>query len=214
MSSSTEQIKEIFQGYGVSLQITDEMFEKFSRFHRFLVEYNKKYNLTRLTRFEDIIVKHFIDCVMVAQLTELPSVLMDLGSGAGFPGVPLKIVSPKMRVILAEGVQKKVEFLKQLREELGLSGLDILGKNIDSKTHYPVQGVITRAVEPALNTLRNVINCVQKNGYVLLMKTPETDDEVRGACFEMKQSFELIQDVAYQLGSSSHHRRLVVFRKL
>src|SRR2546422_879438 len=123
LSAVAKNLQGVFKSHGITLPLTDQMLEQFACFYKFLMDYNKKYNLTRLTTFNEVAVKHFVDCIYVAQLMDLPQRLMDMGTGPGFPGVPLKIVSPQTRVFLAEGVQKKVEFLKMLREHLGLKNL-------------------------------------------------------------------------------------------
>src|SRR5580658_7428860 len=110
LSATAKNLSLVFEKHGVTLPLTDTMLEQFAQFYKFLMEYNKKYNLTRLKTFEEVAVKHFVDCIYVAQLTELPDPILDMGTGAGFPGVPLKIISPKTRIILVEGVQKKVDY--------------------------------------------------------------------------------------------------------
>lgn len=214
LSATAKNFKDIFRKHGVKLPLSNEMYEQFVKFYRFLIEYNKKYNLTRLTTFEEVAIKHFVDCIYVAQLTKLPENLLDLGTGAGFPGVPLKIVSPETRVILAEGVQKKVDFLKDLREHLGLKGLDIIGRNVDSKMQYPVKGVITRAVELTEATLKNVANCLQTGGSVILMKTPGIEAEIEQARRSLGTLYELEENIDYKLGNTTHERKLLVYRKL
>ena len=214
ISKTARKLDVVFKKHGVKLPLTPIMLEQFAKFYEFLMEYNKKYNLTRLTTFEEVAVKHFIDCIYVAQLTKLPDRILDLGTGAGFPGVPLKIVSPETRIILAEGVQKKVNYLKELREHLGLSNLDILGRNIDVKTLYPVNGVITRAVETATATLQNVVNCLQSGGRVILMKTPGIETELEEAKAKMSSKYRLIENIDYQLGPTTHERKLVIYEKL
>ncbi len=214
LSSPAQKIKSAFKQYGITIAISDEMFEQFSKFYTFLMNYNRKYNLTRLTTFEEVVLKHFVDCVYVSQMMKLPTPLIDMGSGAGFPGVPLKIVNPDVRVILVEGVQKKVEFLKELRDHLKLKGLDIIGRNVDPKMMYPVQGVITRAVEDSRATLGNVINCVQTGGLVILMKTPGIDGEISQAQEHYKGQYEMTINQDYSLGNTTHMRKLLVFKKL
>jgi 16S rRNA (guanine527-N7)-methyltransferase len=214
LSTTAKNLEFIFKKQGVTLNLTVEMLEQFAKFYKFLMEYNKKYNLTRLTTFEEVAIKHFVDCIYVAQLTELPENILDLGTGAGFPGVPLKIISPETRVILAEGVQKKCDFLKELREHLGLKGLDIIGRNVDSKMQYPVKGVITRAVELTEATLKNVANCLQTNGRVLLMKTPGIDEEIEAAKISLGSLYELTDNIDYNLGSTSHQRKLLIYKKI
>ncbi len=185
------------------------------RFYILLMEQQKRENFTRLLTFRDIAIKHFIDCMMVANVVKLTFPLLDMGTGPGFPGIPLKIaLGNEPKIILAEGVQKRVEFLKLVREDLGLKNLDILGKNINKEFMYPVGGVITRAVEDCRNTLANVINCLPVNGKVFLMKGPNVGPEIELAQQEWGHCYELEKNIEYTIPETPHERRLVVFRKI
>lgn len=208
------QFEKVFRSHGITLPLTKEMLVQFDKFYKFLMDYNKKYNLTRLTTFNDVAIKHFVDCIYPAQLIKLPERLLDMGTGPGFPGVPIKIVSPNTRVFLVEGVQKKVEFLKELRDHLILKGLDIIGRNVDTKMHYPVGGVITRAVELAAATLHNCQNCLSVGGKVILMKTQGIDDEIREAEEKMGHMYKLVENIDYKLGPTTHERKLLVYEKI
>jgi 16S rRNA (guanine527-N7)-methyltransferase len=214
LSAVAKNLQVIFKKHNLTVPLTDEMLEQFAKFYKFLMDYNQKYNLTRLKTFEEVAVKHFVDCLYVLQFSDLPDPIIDMGTGAGFPGIPLKIAKPETRIILVEGVQKKVEYLKELREHLGLKKLDIIGRNVDPKMHYPVQGVITRAVEVVSATLKNTINCVQTGGNVLLMKTPGIDAEILEAKETMGGVYELILDKDYRLGLTTHERKLLVYKKI
>src|SRR6202453_464280 len=125
LSAVAKNLQVLFKKQGITLKLTDEMLEQLAKFYKFLMDYNKKYNLTRLKTFDEVAIKHFVDCLYVLQHTDLPDPIIDMGTGAGFPGIPLKIAKPDIRIILVEGVQKKVEYLKELREHLGLKKLDI-----------------------------------------------------------------------------------------
>jgi 16S rRNA (guanine527-N7)-methyltransferase len=116
--------------------------KQLAHFYTLLMEIQKRENFTRLTELKEIGIKHFIDCLIVKQLTELKFPLMDVGTGPGFPGIPLKIEFPESTIVLAEGVQRRVEFLKDVREKMELKALPILGRNINQECFYPVQGVI------------------------------------------------------------------------
>jgi 16S rRNA (guanine527-N7)-methyltransferase len=137
-----------------------------------------------------------------------------MGTGPGFPGIPLKILFPEEKIILAEGVQRRVEFLKHVRSEMALKNLDIIGRNINPFFAYPVQSVITRAVEDIRNTLSNVLTCVQTGGCVYLMKGPNVDPEIPVAQKEMGEHFKLEKDIAYSLPDTTHQRRLLIYRKI
>lgn len=181
-------------------------------FYILLMNHQLRDNVTRLLKFRDIAIKHFIDSLMVARLVDLRFPLLDVGTGPGFPGVPLKVVFPDDAIILAEGVRKRVDFLKAVRDEMKLENLQIVGRNIDETFEYPVQGVITRAVEEIPRTLKNVSRCLQVGGMVYLMKGPNVDPEIKAA--KADEYFQLVEDHAYQLPATPHDRRLVVYRKI
>lgn len=183
-------------------------------FYILLMNHQLRDNVTRLLKFRDIAIKHFIDSLMVTRLTKLEFPLLDVGTGPGFPGIPLKIHYPEQPILLAEGVRKRVDFLKAVRDEMKLKELQLIGRNIDDTFEYPVKGVITRAVEEIPKTLQNISQCLQIGGCVYLMKGPNVDPEIQQAKEEFNGYFELIEDHAYQLPQTPHDRRLVVYRKI
>ena len=178
------------------------------------MENQEKENFTRLLKLRDIAIKHFIDCMIIVEHTKLQFPLMDVGTGPGFPGIPLKILFPKEKILLAEGVQRRVEFLKHVRSEMKLQNLDIIGRNINPNFVYPVNGVITRAVEDVGNTLRNVLSCLQLGGRVYFMKGPGVDPEIAMAKSEMSEFYKLVENIPYVLPHTPHERRLVVYEKI
>lgn len=150
---------------------------------------------------------------MVPQLTSLTFPLLDKGTGPGFPGIPLKIYYPNERIILAEGVRKRVDFLKAVRDEMRLKNLDVVGRKVDENFELPVQGVITRAVETAAHTLKSVKSCLQPGGKVFLMKGPNVDHEIEEVKKLLPHQFSLVEDHSYELPNTPHERRLLVFQK-
>lgn len=213
IEEANDRLADIFRNHGFT-GVTHEQRKQLAHFYRLLMENQEKENFTRLLKIRDIAIKHYIDCLLVPQLTKLQFPLMDVGTGPGFPGIPLKIAFPEERIILAEGVQRRVEFLKKVREEMNLKNLDIIGRNINPYFAYPVQGVITRAVEDVRNTLNNVLTSLQLGGCVYLMKGPNVDPEIEVARQEVGEFYELEQDIAYDLPDTTHHRRLLVYRKI
>ncbi len=177
------------------------------------MEVQKKQNFTRLLSLRDVGIKHFVDSLIITRHCQLQFPLLDVGTGPGFPGIPLKIEFPNERIILAEGVQKRVEFLKSVREELKLENLDIVGRNINKNFHLPVKGIITRAVEDIRNTLSNTCNCLEVGGKAYLMKGPNVDPEIDEALEKWSEYYKLSEDIKYSLPESQHERRLVIFEK-
>jgi 16S rRNA (guanine527-N7)-methyltransferase len=199
--------------HGFSL--TQHQLELVTRYHGYLLDRNRTLNLTRILNLEDMVLKHYVDCFMVNRLLpDFPEPLLDIGSGAGFPGLPLKILSPDKHIILGEGVRKRVAFLRDARELLQLERLDIIGRNIDKDFEYPVAAVITRAVESIRDTLARIRNCLRVDGIAVFMKGPNVDVEIKEALRKYPDLYALDADHAYTLSSSPYKRRLVIFRKL
>ncbi len=212
-AEADDRIHDIFRNHGFEDYPHDKR-NQLTRFYQLLMENQKSENFTRLLSLRDVAIKHFIDSLIVTRLTDLDFPLMDMGTGPGFPGIPLKIHAPDERIILAEGVQRRVNFLKHVREEMKLSRLDILGRNINETCLYPVGGVITRAVEDARNTLGNVLYGLRNGGRAFLMKGPGVDPEIPMALDKWGEYFRLEKDIAYELPQTPHRRRLLIFRKI
>lgn len=214
-SEAQDRLNDIFHNHDFD-HISFEVRKQLVKFYILLMEQQNRENFTRLLTFRDIAIKHFIDSIIVNDLTKLSFPLLDMGTGPGFPGIPLRLVVPeeKNKIILAEGVQKRVEFLKKVRDGLELKNLDIIGKNINKDFLYPVNGVITRAVEDVGNTLGNVINCLNMGGKVFLMKGPNVDPEIEMAKKQWSEYFKLSEDHAYSLPHTTNQRRLLVYTKI
>lgn len=213
IEEANDRLYDLFRNHGFG-DYPHAKRRQLAQFYSLLMEVQQKENFTRLTNLRDVGLKHFIDCLMVRQLTELQFPLMDVGTGPGFPGIPLKIDCPEETIVLAEGVQRRVEFLKHVREEMQLQHLPILGRNINPECFYPVRGVITRAVEDLRNTLGNVIHCLQLGGRAYFMKGPGVDPEIPMALEAWSEYYRLIEDHSYVLPKTDQERRLIVFEKI
>ncbi len=196
------------------LKAPEAALKKFWVYHQFLRERNEELNMTRIYRFEEMVVKHYVDCALTAGLTELPSPLLDIGTGAGFPGIPIKIMRPDLRIILAEGRGKRLEFLEEACQLLGLTDVEIYPHKVASRFDLPVRGVITRAVEAISPTLERVAPFLPEGGRVIFMKGPAASEEIGPALDEWGRDYRLAEDVEYSLGGTEHQRRLVVFERI
>ena len=114
------------QAFGVTL--TEKQIEQFEKYYELLVEWNKVMNLTGITEFDEVMQKHFVDSVLKSEIfiKEDTKTLIDVGTGAGFPGVPLKIMYPQLKVTLLDSLNKRLNFLNQVIEKLGLEQLFII----------------------------------------------------------------------------------------
>jgi len=175
---------------------------------------NAELNLTRIHNFENMVLKHYVDSLLVLQFVELPAPLVDMGTGAGLPGIPLKIARPEVEMILAEPRGPRVEFLRGVCAELGLAGIEVFEGKVGPQFKRVAAGVITRAVAPISATLDRVANCLAPGGTILFMKGPVCDAEVEQAGESHAASFRLLADHAYEIPGTPHARRLVVYERL
>jgi 16S rRNA (guanine(527)-N(7))-methyltransferase RsmG len=191
-----------------------ETYELLWRFHQQVREKNETLNLTRIRNFENMVIKHYVDSICVTRFIPLPSPLLDIGSGAGFPGIPIKIVQPAIHIILAEGRKKRASFLEDTCELLGLKGIEVYPHKIPGSFDTPVGGVITRALEVIPKTLERVLSVLPPGGKAIFMKGPHCDEEIGEAGVLLKGAYELEKDISYSLSGTPHKRRLIVFNRV
>ena len=121
-----EKIKIAFQN--ININLTEEQVLAYQTYYEMLIEWNQKINLTAITEFDDVLLKHFIDSVSLSQAMDLKKIssVIDVGTGGGFPGIPLKILYPHLRVTLLDSLNKRIQFLKAVIEKLQLSDMETI----------------------------------------------------------------------------------------
>jgi len=179
-------INEAFERNGIF--VTEKKINQFKTYLDFLIEYNEKVNLTAITKPEEIIDMHFVDSLSARSLNELTenAKCADIGTGAGFPGVPLAIVRDDISVALVDSLQKRLVFLNELKEKIGLTNVytvhgrsEDLGRSTDMRERFDC--VFSRAVA-RLNVLCELdIPFVKKDGYMLAWKGPAFNEEITEA---------------------------------
>lgn len=175
-----ELLKTTALQYGVT--ISDQVAEKFDRYAELLVEWNEKMNLTAITDPTDIVVKHFVDSVTAAKLLpEGPFSLIDVGTGAGFPGVPLALVRPDCKLTLLDSLNKRLVFLETVCRELGVKATLIHsraedgGKNPTLRESFDVATARAVGVLPLL--CEYCLPFVKQGGRFIALKGPANDEE-------------------------------------
>lgn len=190
-------MKKHFEKYGIT--ITDKQQELFEKYYSLLIEYNKKFNLTAITEREEVINKHFVDsslsCGKVCGQT-----LLDVGSGGGFPAIPLKIMNDNLSVTMLEATGKKCEFLKTVVKELGLTNVTVINGRAediakDERFREKFDCVTARAVA-RLNTLLEYCMAFVKVGgsFVALkgdveVELTEAENAIKVLGGRLKESF-------------------------
>ncbi len=201
----------LFRSAGIDLTSPQE--ELFWRFYTLIASHNRELDLSRLTRFDDIIIKHFIDSIYILKFFSMPASLLDIGTGAGFPGIPLKIMEPRLELVLAEPRHKRVSFLEMAVAELGLEKVSIYPHLVGEHSFFDTSGVITRALETVDDTLSRVIHFLPPGGMVIFMKGPAAAKDLETLSRKNRDGFSLIQDREYVLPGTGHRRRLLILEK-
>lgn len=169
----------------ISISLTDKQLEQFRVYYEMLVEKNKVMNLTGITEWEEVLEKHFLDSISLIRAIDLNDELkvMDMGTGAGFPGIPLKIAFPKLKVTLADSLNKRVLFLQEVIDELGLEGIEAIhGRAEDlAKDKYYRQQYdlsVSRAVANLSTLSEYCLPFVKIGGQFISYKSGDCDEEV------------------------------------
>jgi len=159
----------------LGIEITDKKLQQLENYYELLIEYNKVMNLTGITKKEEVYLKHFYDSLTIAKIIDLnkENSLCDLGSGAGFPGIVIKIFYPNLKVVLVDSLNKRINFLNHVIRELELDNIVAIHTRIeeyaiDNKEKFDV--VTARAVAPLNILLELGINLVKVEKYFIAMK--------------------------------------------
>ena len=197
------------------LRVTSRQLNHLWIYYNLIESRNPEFDLTRVSGLTGIAVKHFIDCAMVAKLIDLPGSLLDIGTGAGFPGIVLKIMRPFLSLVLAEPRPRRIAFLHEVVRELALDGVVIHERKITvEETDIAVDGAITRALENIPTTLRRVHRIIPVGGSVIFMKGPAVDEELARLNTDHIYDFRCATDIPYVLPTTNHRRRLLVFERV
>jgi 16S rRNA (guanine527-N7)-methyltransferase len=196
------------------IRLDSSQLDRLWTYHNLLRMRNEGYELTRLVGFESIVVKHYVDSMIVSDFIELPSPLIDVGTGAGFPGIPLKILLPRLELVLAEPRAKRVAFLREAILTLGLDRTEVFPHKVVSRSFTrPMAAAITRAVETIDKTILRTSGCLGAGGRIIFLKGPSVDPEIKEAHRRFGDAIELELDKHYRLAGTTFQRRLVVFRR-
>jgi 16S rRNA (guanine527-N7)-methyltransferase len=212
-------MKELLKGIYDELEIKydEQQYEKFNTYATLLIEWNKKFNLTGITDLKDIYIKHFGDSLMLFKGTEGTRSLIDVGTGAGFPGIPLKIAGYIHKIVLLEANGKKASFLDHVIKSLDLDQIficqdraEIAGREDIYRERFDI--ATARAVAPLNVLLEYCVPFIKKDGYFIAMKTDKS--ELESAKNAMKQlSVEVSKSDMQTIPFSDIKRCNIFFRK-
>ncbi len=204
----------------LNIDLTEKQIEQFLKYYEILVETNKVMNLTAITEFDEVIEKHFLDSLSLVRVFDLNRnvKILDLGTGAGFPGIPLKITFPEIDIVLADSLNKRVKFLNEVVETLQLKQVETvhgraeeLAKNKKYREQFDL--CTSRAVANLSSLSEYCIPFVKEGGRFISYKSGEIEEEVDQA----KRAIHVLGgklDQVYKFDLHEQKRSFVIIEKV
>ena len=206
----------------LNISIDEDQKSKFSKYYSLLLEKNKVMNLTRITDEEEIITKHFVDSLMIAKVVDMEKVesLIDVGTGAGFPGIPIKIMWPEIKVTLLDSLDKRVGFLQEVIEELDLEGAkaihgraEDLGQDDNYRGKFDL--CASRAVADLSVLSEYCIPFVKEQGEFVSYKADGSEEEIHNAKNAIEVLGGCLERIATEtIPGTDIKRQFAVIRKI
>ena len=181
-----KEFEEIFNTYinELKIDIEKEQVEQFYNYMKLLLEWNEKMNLTAITEPKEVIIKHFVDSLTIAKYIPQGATLVDMGTGAGFPGIPLKIYRKDIKITLVDSLNKRIKFLDEVIEQLNLEDIETIharaeefGRNSKYRERFDV--ATSRAVANLATLSEYLVPLVKVKGKCICMKGPDIEEETQ-----------------------------------
>jgi 16S rRNA (guanine527-N7)-methyltransferase len=181
----SELLYECAKGLGINLN--SKQLNDFDVYKKLLIDWNNKFNLTSITESKDIDIKHFADSISILQFIKNKNAsIIDVGTGAGFPGVPLKIANDSFSITLLDSLNKRVNFLNEVKKELNIKNMDCIhlraedgGQNLQLRENFDY--CVSRAVAKLNLLLEYCMPFVKLGGYFIALKGPDIKEEIKEA---------------------------------
>jgi len=212
-----QELLQLFNNYNITL--TEKQAEQFELYYALLIEWNQKFNLTAITEKQEVMIKHFLDSVLLQKRLPQNASIIDVGSGAGFPGIPLKIVRPDIKLTMLDSLQKRVGFLTYVSQELGFEHVVAIHGRAEeyatAKGREQFDVCVSRAVARLATLCEICLPFVKAGGLFIPSKSSEVKlelEECRKAVFLLGGSVECLDEC--QIAEIDAYRAFPIIRKI
>ena len=203
----------------INIDLNEEQLEKFKKYMDLLLEWNEKINLTAITEEDEVILKHFVDSMTVLKYIDDNASIVDVGTGAGFPGIPISIANDIVNVTLVDSLNKRINFLQEVISGIKLTNIKAIhsraedfGQNKEHREKYDIS--ISRAVANLSVLVEYLLPLVKVGGKCICMKGSEVEEEILNAKFAIKElggKIEIVDE--FCLPGTDIKRNIIVIRK-
>ncbi len=210
----------IFYGEKIDIKFTEEQLNQFYEYMNLLLEWNEKINLTAITDPNEVILKHFIDSLTINKYIKENSTLADVGTGAGFPGIPLKILRPDLKITLVDSLNKRINFLNEVINKLNLVNIETVHSRIedfgkDKKYRESFDFVTARAVANLAVLSEYLLPIAKVGGQCVCMKGSSVEEELSNGKNAIKVLGGKIKNIdEFVLPDSDMSRNVIIIDKI
>lgn len=204
----------------IDIDFTEKQIENFYEYMNLLLEWNEKVNLTAITEMDDVILKHFIDSITILKYLKENDNIIDVGTGAGFPGIPISIMNSSFNITLLDSLNKRIMFLDEVCKKLELKNIkSIHGRaedfGQDNKTREKFDIAVSRAVANLATLSEYLLPFVKVGGICICMKGPDAEKEIEDAEFAIKELGGKIETIEkFMLPDSDMERNIILIKKI
>ncbi len=199
----------------LGIEVTNEKLNQLNKYYELLVEWNEKINLTAITEKKDVYLKHFYDSLTLAKVIDLNSIsaFADVGTGAGFPGIVIKIFFPDINITLIDSLNKRIEFLKIVIKELKLDKIEVVASRAEELKEREKYEVVTARAVANLHILLEMLVPLSSK-YVILMKGEAKEELENTANLYKELNIKLVSKEEFLLPIENSKRTLLKYEKL
>ena len=204
----------------INIDLKEKQIQDFYEYMDLLLEWNEKINLTAITEIDDIIIKHFIDSMTIIKYLKENDRIIDVGTGAGFPGIPVAIMNSNFNITLLDSLNKRIMFLDEVFKKLEIKNIKTIhgraedfGQNNNNREKYNV--AVSRAVANLATLSEYLLPFVKVSGICICMKGPDAENEIEEAKFAIKEFGGKIEKVEkFMLPDSNMERNIIIIKKI